>query len=61
MTDAQRAEGAASLAWTQEAVSDEVKAHLRTLEDHFVLQTPAGDILAVHGSPRGRPSSSSCA
>jgi putative phosphoesterase len=51
-TDEQRAEGAASLAWTQEAVSDEVKAYLRTLEDHFVLQTPAGDILAVHGSPR---------
>ncbi len=51
-TDEQRAEGAASLAWTQSAVSDEVKAFLRTLEDHFVLQTPGGDILAVHGSPR---------
>ena len=51
-TDEQRAEGAASLAWTQTAVSDEVKAYLRTLEDHFVLQTPSGDILAVHGSPR---------
>jgi putative phosphoesterase len=51
-TDEQRAEGAASLAWTQTAVSDEVKAYLRTLEDHFVLRTPSGDILAVHGSPR---------
>ena len=51
-TDEQRAEGAASLAWTQTAVSEEVKAYLRTLEDHFVLQTPSGDILAVHGSPR---------
>ena len=51
-TDAQRAEGAASLAWTQSAVSDEVKAYLRTLEDHFVLQSSAGEILAVHGSPR---------
>jgi predicted phosphodiesterase len=51
-TDEQRAEGAASLAWTQTAVSDEVKAYLRTLEDHFTLQTPNGDILAVHGSPR---------
>jgi predicted phosphodiesterase len=51
-TDEQRAEGAASLAWTQNAVSDEVKAYLRTLEDHFVLKTSAGDILAVHGSPR---------
>ena len=27
-------------------------AYLRTLEDHFVLETPAGDLLAVHGSPR---------
>ena len=51
-TDEQRAEGAASLAWTQEAVGDEVKAYLRTLEDHFTLATPAGDLLAVHGSPR---------
>ena len=51
-TDEQRAEGAASLAWTQEAVSDEVKAYLRTLEDHFLLRSSAGDILAVHGSPR---------
>lgn len=51
-TDMQRAEGAASLAWTQEAVTDEVKAYLRTLEDHFELDTPAGRLLAVHGSPR---------
>jgi predicted phosphodiesterase len=51
-TDEQRAEGAVSLAWTQTAVSEEVKAYLRTLEDHFTLQTPGGDILAVHGSPR---------
>ena len=33
-------------------MSEEVKAYLRTLEDHFVLQTLSGDILAVHGSPR---------
>ena len=51
-TDEQRAEGAASLAWTQDAVSAEVKAYLRTLEDHFLLETPGGEILAVHGSPR---------
>ncbi len=51
-TDEQRAEGAVSLDWTQRAASDEVRAYLRTLEDHFVLQTPGGDILAVHGSPR---------
>jgi predicted phosphodiesterase len=51
-TDEQRAEGAASLAWTQDTVTDEVKAYLRTLEDHFVLRSSAGDILAVHGSPR---------
>ena len=51
-TDEQRAEGAASLEWTQQAVHDEVKAYLRTLEDHFTLRTPAGELLAVHGSPR---------
>ena len=51
-TDEQRAEGAASLAWTQEVASDEAKAYLRSLEDHFTLQTPGGEILAVHGSPR---------
>jgi len=51
-TDEQRAEGAASLEWTQQAVRDEVKAYLRTLEDHFALETPAGELLAVHGSPR---------
>ena len=51
-TDEQRAEGAVSLDWTQRVANDEVKAHLRALEDHFVLQTPSGDILAVHGSPR---------
>jgi len=51
-TDEQRAEGAASLEWTQRVVTDEVKSYLGTLEDHFVLQTPAGHILAVHGSPR---------
>src|SRR5665811_1417389 len=51
-TDEQRAEGAVSLAWTQEVVTGEVKAYLRTLEDHFTLATSAGDLLAVHGSPR---------
>jgi predicted phosphodiesterase len=51
-TDEQRAEGAASLAWTQQAVTDQVKAYLRTLDDHFELDTPAGKLLAVHGSPR---------
>jgi putative phosphoesterase len=51
-TDEQRAEGAVSLAWTQSAVSPEVKMYLRTLDDQFVLQTPGGEILAVHGSPR---------
>ena len=51
-TDEQRAEGAVSLEWTQRAVSGEVKAYLRTLEDHFLLRSPRGDLLAVHGSPR---------
>jgi hypothetical protein len=49
-TDEQRAEGAVSLEWTQRVVTAEVKAYLRTLEDRFVLQTPAGDLLAVYQS-----------
>ncbi len=51
-TDEQRAEGAASLAWTRQVVTREVKEYLRTLDDHFTLRTPAGALLAVHGSPR---------
>jgi predicted phosphodiesterase len=51
-TDEQRAEGAASLAWTAAAATEETRAYLRTLEDRFVLETPAGELLAVHGSPR---------
>ena len=51
-TDEQRAEGAASLAWTEQAASAVTRAYLRTLEDRFVLETPAGELLAVHGSPR---------
>jgi predicted phosphodiesterase len=51
-TNDQRSEGAVSLDWTQGVVTAEVKGFLRTLEDRFVLRTPAGDLLAVHGSPR---------
>jgi predicted phosphodiesterase len=51
-TDEQRREGAVSLAWTNEATTDASRAYLRTLEDRFLLDTPAGDLLAVHGSPR---------
>jgi len=51
-TDEQRREGAVSLAWTDAVTSDETRAYLRTLENRFVLETPAGELLAVHGSPR---------
>jgi len=51
-TDEQRREGAVSLEWTDAATTDETRACLRTLEDRFVLETPAGELLAVHGSPR---------
>jgi predicted phosphodiesterase len=51
-TDEQRAEGDASLAWTDRVTTVETRAYLRTLEDRFVLETPAGELLAVHGSPR---------
>jgi predicted phosphodiesterase len=51
-TDEQRAEGAASLTWTDDTAADDVRAYLRTLEDRFVLEVPGGALLAVHGSPR---------
>ena len=51
-TDEQRAEGAVSLAWTDEVATDETRAYLRSLEDRFALDSPAGELLAVHGSPR---------
>jgi predicted phosphodiesterase len=51
-TDAQRAEGAASLAFTEARVSEETRAFLRSLADRFVIRTPNGEVLAVHGSPR---------
>ena len=51
-TDEQRAEGAASLAWTDQVTTGETRAFLRTLQDRLVLDTPAGELLAVHGSPR---------
>ena len=51
-TDEQRAEGAVSLTWTDQVTSEETRAYLRALEDRFVLDTPAGELLAVHGSPR---------
>ena len=52
VTDEQRREGAVSLAWTADVTTDETCAYLRTLADRFVLDTPAGELLAVHGSPR---------
>jgi predicted phosphodiesterase len=51
-TDEQRLEGAISLKWTEEVVTAETRAFLRSLEDRFILDTPAGEMLAVHGSPR---------
>ena len=51
-TEEQRLEGSISLRWTQEVVTPETRAFLRSLEDRFVLETQAGEILAVHGSPR---------
>ncbi len=51
-TEEQRLEGDVSFDWTRQAVTQEVKAQLRALADRFVLQTPCGELLAVHGSPR---------
>jgi predicted phosphodiesterase len=50
--EGQRLEGAISLKWTEEVVTAETRAFLRTMKDQFLLATPAGEILAVHGSPR---------
>ena len=33
-------------------MSPETRAYLRMLEDRFVLETFAGEMLAVHGSPQ---------
>ena len=51
-TDAQKATGAASLAWTERAVTSETRERLRRLHDRFVAETPAGTLLFVHASPR---------
>jgi predicted phosphodiesterase len=51
-TDEQRAQGAASLAWTGRHVSEETRELLRGLYGRFVIETPAGTLLAVHASPR---------
>jgi len=51
-TDDQRREGDVSLAWTDAATTEETRSYLRSLEDRFILETPAGELLAVHGSPR---------
>ena len=51
-TEEQRLEGAISLKWTEGVVTAETRAFLGTLEDRLLLATPAGEILAVHGSPR---------
>jgi predicted phosphodiesterase len=51
-TDEQRAQGAASLAWTEQHVSDATRTLLRGLYGRFIIDTPAGTLLAVHASPR---------
>jgi len=51
-TDAQKATGAASLAWTERAVTPATRERLCRLHDRFVAQTPAGALLFVHASPR---------
>jgi len=51
-TEEQRLEGAISLQWTEEVVIAETRTFLQSLEERLVLATPAGEILAVHGSPR---------
>ena len=51
-TDEQRAEGEVSLSWTDAESTAETRAYLRGLAERLVIDTPAGELLAVHGSPR---------
>jgi len=51
-TDAQKATGAASLAWTERVATPKTRELLRGLHDRFVVETPAGTLLFVHASPR---------
>jgi predicted phosphodiesterase len=52
VTDDQKAEGAASLAWTTGAVTAATRDRLRSLGGHLLIDTPVGLLLAVHASPR---------
>jgi len=52
VTDDQKAEGAASLAWTAGAVTAATRSRLRRLGGHLLIDTPVGLLLAVHASPR---------
>lgn len=55
-SDEEKANGAVSIAYTNETVSDEVRAYLRTLPRHMSLKFQNNgeniNILMVHGSPR---------
>lgn len=65
-TEADRERGAASIAWTNEAILPENRSYLAGLPSHIRLESgsiseateqaegdsPAGDLLLVHGSPR---------
>jgi len=51
-TEAERALGARSIAYTNEVVTDPVRAYLRGLPRHFRVSHGATELLMVHGSPR---------
>lgn len=51
-TDAERALGAQSIAYTNKTVTDEVRGYLRTLPRQLRISQGALELLMVHGSPR---------
>jgi predicted phosphodiesterase len=48
-----RAAATAQIAWTRKQVGGEILARLAALPFEARLQTPAGELLVVHSSPRG--------
>lgn len=51
-TPQQKAEGAASLAWTTAAVTAATRAHLRESAGYLLADSPTGLLLGIHASPR---------
>ncbi len=51
-TDVERERGDRSIAWTNEAITEENRAYLRELGEHIELELGDLRVVLVHGSPR---------